>query len=182
MIFIDSFSLLDYIPCAAVHFFFFSSSLSQRATLLHPCSISLPLASPLSITLACAVFNARFALSISLTLHVHLRLRFLLLSTQVLPNAVGARTTPSFVAFTAQGRVVGQPAKDQAAINPHNTLYDVKRIIGRAMNDEVQKSASAVVHLFHHLPRLLLVGAYLSQPSFESFASIPHPLDSSLIL
>ena len=56
----------------------------------------------------------------------------------MLPNAVGARTTPSFVAFTPQGRVVGQPAKDQAAINPYNTLYDVKRIIGRAMNDEVK--------------------------------------------
>jgi L1 cell adhesion molecule like protein len=47
------------------------------------------------------------------------------------------RTTPSFVAFTGSGRVVGQPAKDQAAMNPKNTLYDVKRIIGRGMDDEV---------------------------------------------
>jgi len=56
---------------------------------------------------------------------------------EVIPNGIGARTTPSFVAFTTQGRVVGQPAKDQAAMNPVNTLYDVKRIIGRAWDDEV---------------------------------------------
>eukprot|EP01083_Nonionella_stella_P120891 362760_1 len=56
---------------------------------------------------------------------------------EVIPNSVGARTTPSFVAFTNQGRVVGQPAKDQAAMNPANTLYDVKRIIGRGWDDEV---------------------------------------------
>ncbi len=55
----------------------------------------------------------------------------------VLPNSVGSRTTPSFVAFTNAGRVVGQPAKDQAAMNPSNTLYDVKRIIGRGWDDDV---------------------------------------------
>lgn len=56
---------------------------------------------------------------------------------EVIPNSIGARTTPSFVAFTSQGRVVGQPAKDQAAMNPSNTLYDVKRVIGRGWDDEV---------------------------------------------
>mmetsp|Transcript_51536 Transcript_51536/g.117288 ORF Transcript_51536/g.117288 Transcript_51536/m.117288 type:complete len:326 (-) Transcript_51536:116-1093(-) len=55
----------------------------------------------------------------------------------VLSNAQGKRTTPSFVSFNSQGRVVGQPAKDQCAMNPTNTLYDVKRIIGRGMDDEV---------------------------------------------
>ena len=63
-------------------------------------------------------------------------------SVKVLPNSQGARTTPSYVAFNAQGRVVGQPAKDQAAMNSDNTLYDVKRIIGRPWDDEVvQKEA-----------------------------------------
>ena len=57
--------------------------------------------------------------------------------SKVLANSVGARTTPSFVAFTPAGRVVGQPAKDQAAMNPANTLYDIKRIIGRPWDDAV---------------------------------------------
>lgn len=89
--------------------------------------------------LACLVFCVWFPLAPSPSPRLRATSPALPLSLhlQVLPNAVGARTTPSFVAFTAQGRVVGQPAKDQAAINPHNTLYDVKRIIGRAMNDEV---------------------------------------------
>ncbi|CAN0412716.1 unnamed protein product, partial [Discosporangium mesarthrocarpum] len=56
---------------------------------------------------------------------------------KVLTNASGSKTMPSYVAFTSQARVVGQPAKSQAASNPANTVYDVKRIIGRSWNDEV---------------------------------------------
>lgn len=55
----------------------------------------------------------------------------------VLTNASGAKTMPSYVSFTDQARVVGQPAKSQAASNPANTVYDVKRIIGRSWNDQV---------------------------------------------
>jgi heat shock 70kDa protein 1/2/6/8 len=55
----------------------------------------------------------------------------------VLPNSVGELTTPSWVAFTSSGRVVGQPAKQQASMNSANTIYDVKRIIGRSMEDPV---------------------------------------------
>lgn len=71
---------------------------------------------------------------------------------EVIPNSLGARTTPSFVAFTNEGRVVGQPAKDQAAMNPSNTLYDVKRIIGRAWDDEVILSVllHVVLLMQHH--------------------------------
>jgi molecular chaperone DnaK len=61
--------------------------------------------------------------------------------SRVIENAEGARTTPSMVAFTKDGeRVVGQPAKRQAVTNPDNTLYAVKRLIGRRFEDaEVQK-------------------------------------------
>ena len=57
----------------------------------------------------------------------------------VLPNTIGELTTPSWVAFTPTGRVVGQPAKQQAAQNASNTIYDVKRIIGRSLDDPVTR-------------------------------------------
>src|SRR5512145_1751641 len=51
---------------------------------------------------------------------------------QVIPNQEGARTTPSIVGFTAKGeRLVGQIAKRQALTNPRNTVFSVKRLIGR---------------------------------------------------
>ncbi|MEW5973724.1 MAG: molecular chaperone DnaK [Pseudomonadota bacterium] len=60
---------------------------------------------------------------------------------KVIENSEGARTTPSVVAFTKDGEViVGQPAKRQAVTNPQNTLYAVKRLIGRRFEEEaVQK-------------------------------------------
>lgn len=63
---------------------------------------------------------------------------------RVLENAEGARTTPSMIAFTKDGeRLVGQPAKRQAVTNPDNTLYGIKRLIGRRFNDpQVQKMKS----------------------------------------
>ena len=57
---------------------------------------------------------------------------------KVIENAEGDRTTPSIVAFTKDGEVVvGQPAKRQAVTNPHNTLYAIKRLIGRKFDDAV---------------------------------------------
>jgi molecular chaperone DnaK len=62
----------------------------------------------------------------------------------VLPNAEGARTTPSVVAFTDQGeRLVGQLARRQAILNPKGTIYSAKRFIGRRY-DEVTSELSAV--------------------------------------
>ena len=61
---------------------------------------------------------------------------------KVLPNSIGELTTPSWVAFTAAGRVVGQPAKQQASMNASNTVYDVKRFIGRSLEDPVTREES----------------------------------------
>jgi len=57
---------------------------------------------------------------------------------KVIENAEGDRTTPSIVAFTKDDEVlVGQPAKRQAVTNPANTLFAVKRLIGRKYNEDV---------------------------------------------
>ena len=65
---------------------------------------------------------------------------------RVIENAEGDRTTPSIVAFAEDGEViVGQPAKRQAVTNPKNTLYAVKRLIGRRFDEEaVQKDVDMV--------------------------------------
>lgn len=66
--------------------------------------------------------------------------------TTVIENSEGARTTPSIVAYSDDGEVlVGQPAKRQAVTNPTNTLFAVKRLIGRRFDDKVvQKDISMV--------------------------------------
>jgi len=64
---------------------------------------------------------------------------------RVIENAEGDRTTPSVVAFTDDDVIVGAPAKRQAVTNPNNTLYAVKRLIGRRFKDaEVQKDIDLV--------------------------------------
>ncbi|MFZ1870221.1 MAG: molecular chaperone DnaK [Steroidobacteraceae bacterium] len=65
---------------------------------------------------------------------------------RVIENSEGDRTTPSIVAFTKDNEVVvGQPAKRQAVTNPHNTLFAIKRLIGRKFEDEVvQRDAKMV--------------------------------------
>lgn len=65
---------------------------------------------------------------------------------KVIENAEGARTTPSMVAFTDDGeRLVGQPAKRQAVTNPENTLFAVKRLIGRRFDDPTVKKDQKMV-------------------------------------
>ncbi|MEM8751610.1 MAG: Hsp70 family protein, partial [Pseudomonadota bacterium] len=65
---------------------------------------------------------------------------------KVVENAEGARTTPSMVAFTEDGeRLVGQPAKRQAVTNPENTLFAVKRLIGRRADDDAVEKDKTMV-------------------------------------
>eukprot|EP00211_Chloroparvula_japonica_P004769 CAMPEP_0119126194 /NCGR_PEP_ID=MMETSP1310-20130426/5208_1 /TAXON_ID=464262 /ORGANISM="Genus nov. species nov., Strain RCC2339" /LENGTH=669 /DNA_ID=CAMNT_0007116339 /DNA_START=70 /DNA_END=2079 /DNA_ORIENTATION=+ len=61
---------------------------------------------------------------------------------EIIANDLGNRITPSYVAFSENERLIGEAAKNQAALNPENTLYDIKRLIGRDFNDQtVQKDA-----------------------------------------
>eukprot|EP01111_Echinosteliopsis_oligospora_P014261 TRINITY_DN5338_c0_g1_i1.p1 TRINITY_DN5338_c0_g1~~TRINITY_DN5338_c0_g1_i1.p1 ORF type:complete len:653 (+),score=223.73 TRINITY_DN5338_c0_g1_i1:61-2019(+) len=61
---------------------------------------------------------------------------------EIIANDQGNRVTPSWVAFTESERLIGEAAKNQATLNPENTVFDVKRLIGRNYNDpEVQRDA-----------------------------------------
>jgi L1 cell adhesion molecule like protein len=59
---------------------------------------------------------------------------------EIIANDQGNRTTPSYVAFTAEERLIGDAAKSQAAANPTNTVFDAKRLIGRKFTDASVKS------------------------------------------
>jgi L1 cell adhesion molecule like protein len=59
---------------------------------------------------------------------------------EIIANDQGNRTTPSYVAFTDTERLVGDAAKNQAAMNPKNTIFDAKRLIGRKYSDATVKS------------------------------------------
>ncbi|USW54095.1 Putative Heat shock protein 70 family [Septoria linicola] len=58
---------------------------------------------------------------------------------EIIANEQGSFTTPSFVSFTAEERLIGEAAKNQAAMNPENTVFDVKRLIGRRFDDPTVK-------------------------------------------
>ena len=65
---------------------------------------------------------------------------------KVIENAEGDRTTPSIVAYTGDDEIlVGQPAKRQAVTNPSNTLYAVKRLIGRRFDDDTVNKDKGMV-------------------------------------
>ena len=59
---------------------------------------------------------------------------------EIIANDQGNRTTPSYVSFSDNERLIGDAAKNQVAMNPHNTVFDAKRLIGRKADDpEIQR-------------------------------------------
>ena len=93
---------------------------------------------------------------------------------RVIPNAEGARTTPSVVAVTASGeRLVGQVAKRQSTTNPENTVYAIKRLMGRKFDDdEVKKHTAGVAYRVVESPNgdawAELQGKAMSPPEISS--------------
>ena len=59
---------------------------------------------------------------------------------QIIANDQGNRITPSYVAFADAERLIGDAAKNQASLNPENTVFDIKRLIGRQFNDKTVQS------------------------------------------
>jgi molecular chaperone DnaK len=90
----------------------------------------------------------------------------------VIANSEGGRTTPSVVAFTKNGdRLVGQPAKRQAVTNPHNTIYSIKRFMGRRMDEvteEIKKVPYKVVAGDNNSARVDIGGKLYSPPEISA--------------
>ena len=86
---------------------------------------------------------------------------------EIIANDQGNRTTPSYVGFTDTERLIGDAAKNQVAMNPRNTVFDAKRLIGRKFND------TAVQQDMKHWPFTVLAGPE-GKPIIEG-KKRPHP-------
>ena len=63
---------------------------------------------------------------------------------EIIANDNGNRTTPSYVAFTDTERLIGDAAKNQSSMNPRNSIFDAKRLIGRKIDDPIIKEDLAI--------------------------------------
>ena len=91
---------------------------------------------------------------------------------KVVENTEGARTTPSIVAFANDEKLVGQPAKRQAVTNPDNTVFAVKRLIGRRLDDKhIQKDIKNIPYSSVTVP-ISESSMYTLTPEIGRFESI----------
>ena len=99
---------------------------------------------------------------------------------EIIANEEGQRTTPSYVAFTETERLVGGAAKNQSSMNPENTIFDAKRLIGRKFNDPAVQSD------IKHFPFKVLRGnndKCVVEATYQNEAKKFHPEEiSSMIL
>src|SRR5512134_1794216 len=93
-------------------------------------------------------------------------------SPSVVANAEGSRTTPSVVAFTKSGeRLVGQVAKRQSVTNPHNTVYSIKRFMGRRfeeVNEEMKMVPYKVERASNGDARVDIAGKMFAPPEISA--------------
>jgi len=93
--------------------------------------------------------------------------------TTVIPNEEGGRTTPSVVAFSAKGEIlVGQVAKRQRVTNPENTIYSIKRFMGRRFNEvgqEIKKVPFKVEEAENSDVRVEAHGKKYAPPEISAF-------------
>ncbi|KAL4438227.1 hypothetical protein ABPG77_010588 [Micractinium sp. CCAP 211/92] len=91
-------------------------------------------------------------------------------SVQIIENDSGNRTTPSMVAFTDEERLVGEAARNQAAQNPHNTVFDAKRLIGMRFSDPSVKAD------LEHMPFKVVSGS-----GDKPFIQVTHKCEQKLM-
>merc|ERR1711963_80191 len=92
---------------------------------------------------------------------------------EIIANDQGNRTTPSYVAFTDTERLIGDAAKNQVAMNPTNTIFDAKRLIGRNFND------SSVQSDMKHWPFKETAESYLGQEVKDAVVTVPAYFNDS---
>ncbi|KAJ9549075.1 LOW QUALITY PROTEIN: hypothetical protein OSB04_021618 [Centaurea solstitialis] len=106
---------------------------------------------------------------------------------EIIPNEQGTRTTPSCVAFTDTERLIGNAAKNQAALNPTNTVFDAKRLIGRSYGDatvqgDMKVWPFKVIEGKSGKPRIVMkevANAYLNTDVKAAVITVPAYFDDS---